>query len=251
MPSAGSSVAWGTFFLALGVIVGGSFLITYLSTDLGRVARTPYVGLLAIGTGVMTWAYLLASRTDATEFLRTGWAWGLVGAVVAGGIAAVQARRLWPAGARPRGPALIAKLVWEGLVYGATEGMLLSILPVLAVWQGADALGWTDAWPAKVGVGALAIAASMVVIAVHHFGYREFRGAVVRYPIIACSLFSLAYLLTGSVIAAIGGHIILHFAANLSGTELPPEEEATHLDHGTIEPLPRVGIPRELVAARR
>jgi hypothetical protein len=33
--------------------------------------------------------------------------------------------------------------------------------------------------------------------------------------------FSLAWLLTASPLAALGGHILLHTAANLCGTELP------------------------------
>jgi hypothetical protein len=39
---------------------------------------------------------------------------------------------------------------------------------------------------------------------------------------IGCGLLSLAYLLTASPLAAVGGHIILHTALNLRGTELPP-----------------------------
>jgi hypothetical protein len=39
---------------------------------------------------------------------------------------------------------------------------------------------------------------------------------------VGCGLLSLAFLLTASPLAAVGGHIILHTAANLRGTELPP-----------------------------
>jgi hypothetical protein len=229
MPNGDASVASGTYFLFFAVVVAGSFLVTYLSTDLGRMRRAPYVALLTLAAGVMTWLYLWWTGTEASTFLRTGWGWGILGGVLAGSVTAFQARR-WPAMGRVRGPAFLGKLAWEGLVYGATEGMLLSILPVLTVWQGGRALGWTDGWPGRVGVGTLAIAASVVVIAVHHFGYREFRGSVVRYPIMACGLFSLAYLLTGSVIAAVGGHIVLHIALIARGSELPPHRGAIRLD---------------------
>jgi hypothetical protein len=118
-------------------------------------------------------------------------------------------------------------------VYGVTEGTLLSILPVLAVWQRGRALGWTGDWPGKVGVGALAMAASILVIGIHHLGYREFRGPQVRYPIIACGFFSLGYLLTGSVIAAIGGHIVVHLVMIVHGTEMPPHQEAQPAQRST------------------
>jgi hypothetical protein len=39
---------------------------------------------------------------------------------------------------------------------------------------------------------------------------------------VGCGLLSLAYLLTASPLAAVGGHIVLHTALNLRGTELPP-----------------------------
>lgn len=250
MPNADASVAWGVFLVLLGMVVVGSFLVTYLSTDLGRVPRAPYVGLLTAATGLMTWVYLWSTGTAATEFVRTGWAWGIVGAVVAGALTGLQTRR-WPAIGRARGPAVLGKLAWEGLVYGATEGMLLSILPVLAVWQGGRTLGWTDSWAGKIGIGAVAMVASAVVIAVHHFGYREFRGSVVRYPIMACSVFSLAYLLTGSVISAIGGHIVLHAALIVRGSELPPHRGATGPVKMTPEPRSRPEIRGDLTTVGR
>jgi hypothetical protein len=250
MPGADPSIAWGTYFVALGVIVAGSFLVTYLSTDLGHMARAPYVGLLAVVTGAMTWAYLWASGTDPGQFLRTGWAWGLLGAALAGAITGLQARR-WPTLGKPSGPALVGKLAWEGLVYGAAEGALLSILPVLAVWQGGSALGWTAAWPGKIGVAALAMAASVAVITIHHLGYREFRGAAMRYPVIACAAFSMAYLLTGSVLAAIGGHIVLHVVAVIRGVELPPRRGAVRPEQPTRERLAPPAIPSDLTTVRR
>lgn len=249
MPGADPSIAWGTYFIALAVIVAGSFLVTYLSTDLGRMARAPYVGLLTLVTGAMTWAYLWLSGTDASRFLRGGWAWGLLGAVATGALTGFQARR-WPALGRAERRTLLGRLAWEGLVYGATEGMLLSVLPVLAVWQGGRALGWTGAWPGKLGVGALAMAASLMVIAVHHLGYREFRGAAMRYPLIACGLFSLAYLLTGSVLAAIGGHIVLHVVAILHGSELPPHRQAVRPEQPTRDRLGPPTVPSDLTTAR-
>ncbi len=247
MPGADPSIGWDTYFIALAVIVVGSFLVTYLATDLQAMPRAPYIGLLAIVVGTMTWAYLWVTGTEPTEFLSTGWAWGLLGAVTSGAITGLQARR-WPALGRPGGRTLRGRLVWEGLVYGATEGTLLSILPVLAVWQGGSALGWTGAWPGKLGVGALAMAASLVVIAIHHLGYREFRGVAIRYPLLGCAFFSLAYLLTGSVLAAIGGHIVLHLVALIRGTELPPRRTAVQPTTPTQDRLAPPTVPNDLTA---
>jgi hypothetical protein len=63
MPGADPSIGWGTYFIALALIVAGSFLVTYLATDLGHLPRAPYIGLLTVVVGAMTWAYLWATGT--------------------------------------------------------------------------------------------------------------------------------------------------------------------------------------------
>jgi hypothetical protein len=66
-----------------------------------------------------------------------------------------------------------------------------------------------------------------------------------------CAVFSLAYLLTGSILAAIGGHIVLHVVAVLRGTELPPRREAVRPKHPTQDrPAPR-RLPSDLTTVRR
>jgi hypothetical protein len=113
--------------------------------------------------------------------------------------------------------------VWEGLLYGAAEGLLLSALPVLVAWQSFHLLGWTKTTAGAVGAGGLAIAASAAVIWIHHLGYREFRSnRAILLPVLACGLLSLAYLLTRSPIAPAGGHVLLHVGMELRGVAMPP-----------------------------
>jgi hypothetical protein len=239
MPNADPTVATTVFLAAFAIIAASSFLVSFLLTDVAHVRRSVYVGALALATGVLTWGYLWASGTGADEFLWTAPWWGLAAAALSGALTGRQARR-WPGTGRPPRSVLTLRIAWEGFVYGATEGMLLSVLPVLALWQGGDAAGWTGTWPGRVGVGALALAGSLAVIAIHHLGYREFRGPIMRYPVAACGLFSLAYLLTGSVLAPIGGHIVLHVVATVRGTELPPHIAAVGRSPIAIGVGPRV-----------
>jgi hypothetical protein len=227
MPTPESTMTWGGALAWFGVIAVASFLITWVLTDLLRVGRTWYVGLLALMTGGLTYGYLAWSGTDAVEFLRTHWVWGLVGAVLSGGITAVGARRMrgTPAAGSLHGLGRAGQVFWEDVVYGAAEGMLLSVLPVLTVWQALEALGWTAGWTGKLGVGALALGASVVVIGVHHLGYREFRGRQLIYPIAGCLWFSLAYVLTASPLSATVGHMGLHAGIGATGRQLPPYRE--------------------------
>ncbi len=97
---------------------------------------------------------------------------------------------------------------------------------MLAVWQAAVALGWTDTSLARVASGTLAIVGALLVIAVHHLGYREFRGPDARPKLggalVACGVQALAFLLTGNVLAPVIAHILLHAQMITGGVELPP-----------------------------
>jgi len=140
-----------------------------------------------------------------------------------------------PSGPPAEGPQLVGQLVWEGAVYGIAEALLLATLPVLAVWQAADALGWTDGAWGKIASEALAIVGALLVIAVHHLGYREFRGRgatkKLMGALVACGVQALAFLLTGNVLAPVVAHIVLHGQLILRGVEMPPAS-----DTGSVTP---------------
>ncbi len=225
-------ITWWSQLIWLLAIALGSFLVTWIFTDLLRFTRTAYIGVLAVVTGVFLYGYLSWSNADWGAFISYQWVWGLIGAVVAGFLLIVmlalgERRSKSPvltSTPRPEGLHLVGALLWEGVVYGAAEGLLLSVLPVLTTWQALSALGWTQSWIGVVFTGLLALVASLLVIVVHHLGYREFRGPQIAGTAMI-GILSLAYLLTVNPLAAMGGHIIMHTGALLHGTELPPHQE--------------------------
>ena len=222
MPTAVTSISWLGAFGWLAAIAAASFLVAWVLTSRLGVRRTPYVLVLALLTGGLTWGYLTWSDTDMAGFATNRWGWGLVGAAVAGALLARLSRHQ-PGGPRPRGWRLTATLAWEGVVYGSAEGLLLSVLPVLITWQAFAAHGWTAGIGRALVAGTVAMLASLAVIVIHHLGYRGFRTPAALLPVmVGCGLLSLAYLLTASPLAAVGGHIILHTALSLRGTEMPP-----------------------------
>jgi hypothetical protein len=107
----------------------------------------------------------------------------------------------------------------------------LSVLPVVVAYQMFFSNGWDSGW-SLFAAATLALAASIVVIIVHHLGYPDFRASRVKMgqAILGCGVLSLAYLLTASVIAPIGAHAALHVAITRFGMELPPHEETHHSD---------------------
>jgi hypothetical protein len=222
MPTAATSISWLGALGWLAAIAAASFLAAWVLTSRLGVRRTPYILVLALATGGLTWGYLTWSDTTLTSFATTRWGWGLIGAAVTGALLARLSRHQ-PSGPRPRGRRLTATLAWEGVVYGSTEGLLLSVLPVLVTWQAFAANGWTSGIGRSLVAGIVAMVASLAVIVIHHLGYRGFHSRAALVPVmVGCGLLSLAYLLTASPLAAVGGHIVLHTALNLRGTEMPP-----------------------------
>jgi hypothetical protein len=197
----------------------GAFLVAWLSTDLGGVRRTPYIAVLAVVTAGLTGGYLWWSEAGMS-FWTHQWLWGIAAAIVTGTFLWAQVARVMQTD-EPAVPP-VRKALWEALVYGITEGLLLSALPVAIVWQWWDSRGWGDGWQAVVG-GILALAASGLVIVTHHLGYRTFRSKRMLQPLFGCLVLSLGYLLSGNPISAMGGHVLLHLGMLNRRMELPPE----------------------------
>jgi hypothetical protein len=237
MPVADSAFGWQEAVAAFAVISVVAFLVTWVVTDLGHVPRTPYVAILTLTTLALAAGYLAWSGTSANELVLAGWGWGLLGGVVAAALVAPLVRRM-PSRPHPEGARLAGRFLWEGVVYGTSEALLLATLPVLAIWQAADALGWTDTSWVKATSGALALAGALFVIAVHHLGYQEFRARTARKQLVGalvgCGIQALAFLLTGNVLAPIVAHILLHWQLTLRGHEMPPASEAR-----PVSPVPR------------
>ena len=229
MPIADPSFGWQEGLAAFAVISVVAFLVTWVVTDLGRVPRTPYVAILTLTTFALAAGYLAWSGTSVADLATARWGWGILEGLVAAALVAPLVRRL-PSGHRPEGSQLVGRFLWEGVVYGTAEAILLATLPVLAVWQAADALGWTDTTSAKLASGALAVTGALFVIAVHHLGYREFRARASRKMLVGalagCGIQALAFLLTGDVLAPIVAHIVLHWQLTLRGNEMPPRLDA-------------------------
>ncbi len=172
--------------------------------------------------------YLGWSGTSLADLVAAGWGLGILAGVIVAAMVVPLVRRL-PAGSRAQGPELVGRLLWEGVVYGTAEAILLATLPVLAVWQATEALGWTDTAWAKAGSGALAVIGALFVIVVHHLGYREFRTRTARKmlggALVGCGLQALVFLLTGNVLAPVVAHIVLHTQLILRGNDMPPVAE--------------------------
>jgi uncharacterized membrane protein YqjE len=223
LPPAGFDgvAAWGAFAAILGV----AFLVTWIVTDRLRLRRTPYIAVLSGVVLVLGGGYVVWSGTSVRELVVSGWGWALLAGAVAGAIPAPLLGRMrgsGPAGPRPS----VFGFAYEGVLYGAAEGVLLAALPAIAVWQAMADAGWTDGTGRTVATAALAVLGSLVVVLVHHLGYAEFRRRESRKKLagalLVCGLQAVAFVLTGNVVAPILAHVVLHAELLVGGVEMPP-----------------------------
>lgn len=156
--------------------------------------------------------------------LRRRWKAGLAGGLVIGALLARHVLAL-PGPRAPDDPAPVAHLGWLGLVYGTADAVLLSILPVLAVY-GSEPAERMRRPGYRLRAGGRALLASLLVTATYHLGFPEFRGPALVQPLIGNGVVTAGYLLTGNPLTPTVAHVLLHGAAVLRGPEatvqLPP-----------------------------
>ena len=170
-------------------------------------------------------SYFLVNRVGLWREVRSRWVHGLVGAVVLSTLMVGGVVRQ-PASASPEGARLVFAILWLGVVYGAVDVALLTVMPVCAAREWWAGLGVRQRGPNRLVEGLVALGFSLFVTAVYHLGYAEFRGAAVVEPMIGNGLITLGYLATRHPITPVAAHVAMHVAAVLHGMEstvqLPP-----------------------------
>lgn len=210
----------------------GSFLVSWIFTGLLHFKSAAYVSVFAVVTGAFLYGYLQWSNIDWGTFISHQWLWGLVVATVVGLV--VVALLAWlvrwqslsllpPPG--PQGMRFVSILLVNGVVNGAAEALLLSVLPVLIVWQAFSPLTWFHQEPGSAFISVIALVASLIVITLHHLGFRELRGHLIIFVILGNAAFTLAFLLTMNPLAAVVAHVMMHIGAEFQRIEVPIHQQ--------------------------
>jgi hypothetical protein len=198
------------------------FASSALFSSLLRLERAPFVFAHALAVGAFATIYFRVALVDPLAECGRGPLKGVL-AGVAVGLVLLFGVIGQPSGPTPRGIALVAALSWYGGVYGIADAMLLTVMPVVAVRAnaGASGTGWRGAWR-----GIAAMAASLLVTALYHLGFEEFRSVTLIQPLIGNAILTGGYLMTRNPMTPLLAHVIMHGAAVVHGMEgtsqLPP-----------------------------
>jgi hypothetical protein len=216
------------FWSSVGWIIAASgigFAISAFFAGRMKLSRhrflIPYVSI----TGIFLFSFVILNDIDIGSIFAEHWAWG----ILAGGLLSIyliKTVRAQPATRQSYGAELIVDMAWAGLAYGMVDALFLNIMPVLAVWIGATQFAWATTLAGKIGVGCMALIASLLVTLTYHLGYPEFRNKRVAMVLLGNSLITLAFLLSGNPLGSLISHTAMHLAAVLQGPEttiqLPP-----------------------------
>jgi hypothetical protein len=198
----------------LGGLLGG-FLVPFVLADQLKTPTDLYYGIygvLVIGflalwgrATDLRWREAIRRRTRLTILLAVGCS--MVLAFIVLGQAATS---------RPDGAALIGAVLWRGVFYGAIDGLLLSSFPILATFAAfrgsrLDRRGRRG----KLAIGAVALVVSLLMTAVYHVGYSDFRSGRVKSPVAGDVVWSVPTLMTLNPIGAPVAHVVMHTTAVL------------------------------------
>jgi hypothetical protein len=205
-----------------------AFVVPYVLTDMLELNRDLFYGLYALAVVVLFAAWSHATGYDLAGAVRRRWATALALGALCGGVLAAIVLRTDDATARPDGVDLAAAVVWRGVVYGVTDGLLLSAFPILVVFAAFAGGRLRSRRAGTLVVGVVALLASVAMTAVYHAGYSDFRSTKIARPIAGDVVWSIPTLVTLNPIGAPIAHAGLHVSAVLHSYEtetfLPPHE---------------------------
>jgi hypothetical protein len=202
-----------------------AFAVPFVLADTLNLNRDLFYGIyaLAVAGFVAAWArHTGLTRRDLTRH----WRWGVGLGLLAAAVMALTVLRTEDATDHPGGIELLAAVLWRGVLYGAKDGVLLSVFPILAVFGAFAGARLRERVVGKIAIGTIAMLASIGITAVYHLGYSDFRSEKLRKPIVGDVIWSAPTLATLSPLGAPIAHIGLHVSAVVhsydTDTFLPP-----------------------------
>ena len=203
--------------LWVGVAAAASATVAWVSADLLALSREAFLVPYVLAACLVSVSFVRSTHVQVIAELSRNPLRAAIVTMVTTALM-IGAVMVQPGAPRAQGFLLAAQVAWDGIVYGAVDGILLTVIPIAAAQRAFNRPSWRS--------DALALLANMVVFIAYHLGFPEFRGPAVAAPIVAALAFGGAYLAARNPAAPILAHAAMHVAAVLHGpagtVQLPP-----------------------------
>lgn len=221
VPSFGPRFAQALWFSAGGAI---AFLTPFVLTSVLDLHHDLYYGIyFAVAIGFVA-SYVRASGTDIRGLLLASWQWSLaIGAFAAAFVVAnVLSRDSTP---HPGGVYFAFSIGWRGVAYGVVDAILLTAFPAAVALNIVG--GKLAGFGTRARFAGLSLGLTLILTAVYHLGYEQFRDDGVAAPEVGNTIISPPTVLTGNPIGSIVAHAAMHVTAVTHAYEtdtfLPPQ----------------------------
>lgn len=211
-------------WIIAGAVVG--FAVSFIFGDLLKLPLDLYYLIyFTIILGFFT-MYIRKTGFDLKAVFTKRIGWGILLGII---FAVIMAKNVLsrPATEQFSGGYLVWEIFWRGIMYGAIDGLLLTVFPWIVTWRTFHA----EAKPfvVKIGIGLLAWGLIIIMTTAYHAGYKDFRSKKMVQANIGNTIMSVPTLITANPLGAPIAHAALHVAAVLHSphTELflPPHRE--------------------------
>ena len=219
--------SWGVQlrWFAAATVVG--FAVPFVGSSLLELQHDLYLGIYFAAVLGLCVGYALATQLDLRATFTRHWRLGLALGVVFG---FVLVRNVLSGDTTPKpdGAYYLFELAWRGGIYGTMDALLLTVLPCLVVYRGLG--GQLASWRLRLTYFAASLALVMMITAVYHLGYAQYRDDGVGAPETGNTIISMPMLLSTNPIGSLADHAAMHISAVAHSYEtevrLPPPTQA-------------------------
>src|SRR4030042_3381504 len=192
-------------WIVLGALVGfgASFIFGNLITLPLDLYYLIYFGIITTFFTV----YVSKTRLNVRELFSRRLFWGILLGLIFG-VLMVQNVLSRPETEKFTGPYLAWLIFWRGLVYGAIDGLLLSVFPWIVTWRAFN----VEKKPLgkKIAFGLLAWLFILVFTTAYHLGYSDFWSKKVIQANIGNTIISIPTLVSANPIGSPIIHSLTH-----------------------------------------
>jgi hypothetical protein len=196
-----------------------AFVVPFVLADVLELNRDVFYGLYALAVIALFASWSRSTGYDLVAACRRRWLLTVVLGLAMAGVLTMMVLRTEDTTSRPDGIDLFAAVAWRGILYGITDGLLLSVFPILVVFAALAGSRLRRSLGGTVVIGAIALAASLAMTSVYHAGYSDFRSEKMRKPLVGDVIWSVPTLVTLNPIGAPIAHAGLHTSAVLHSYE--------------------------------